>query len=117
MRFFITPSEILLPFSYFYTIWADSRAFFSRIRTAEAVTIPLLRATALFHLLSIILRTGTFHHPPITSISETAALIAFTVLVAYLYGTFPTTTAEGEETRTLTSLLRHIFGLEKDNGK
>ncbi len=90
MRSLITLFEILLPFSYFWTIWVYARSFFSNAQPAERLKIPLLVATLILHALYITLRTYEFGHPPITSLFEILTLIAFMVLVVYAYIEFRT---------------------------
>ena len=85
MRFLITAIEILLPFSYFATIWLYARAFFSSIKEAELLKRRFLLATLLLHFSYIILRTAAYGHPPITSIFEILSLISFTILLVYSY--------------------------------
>ena len=86
----ITFLEILLPISYFWTIWVYAKAFFSNNQQAEKLKIPLLLVTLLLHAVYIIIRTTAFGHPPITSIFEILTLIAFMVLVVYAYIEFRT---------------------------
>ncbi len=85
MRSFITFFEILLPCSYFLTIWVYAKAFFSNLKSAERLKIPLLLLTLALHVTYIIIRTIEFGHPPITSMFEIFSLIAFTIVVVYLY--------------------------------
>ena len=85
MRSFITFFEILLPFSYFWTIWVYAKAFFSNNRIAEKLKGPLLVTTLLLHAAYIAARTFEFGHPPITSMFEIFSLIAFTIVIVYLY--------------------------------
>ena len=84
-RSLITFFEILLPISYFWTIWVYAKAFFSNNQLAEKLKTPLLLVTLLLHAAYIIIRTSVFGHPPITSIFEILTLIAFMVLVVYAY--------------------------------
>jgi ABC-type uncharacterized transport system permease subunit len=85
MRSFITFFEIVLPISYFWTIWVYAKAFFSNIKIAEKLKTPLLLTTLTLHASYIAVRTYQFGHPPITSMFEIFSLIAFTIVVVYVY--------------------------------
>lgn len=77
--------DVLLPALYFSTIWAYAKSFFSNNQRSLAMCRPLLVSTISLHALSILLRTATFGHPPITSVFEILSLIAFTITLVYAY--------------------------------
>lgn len=82
--------DVLLPALYFSTIWAYAKNFFSNSQRALRLCRPLLISTISAHALSILLRTASFGHPPITSVFEILSLIAFTVTLVYAYIEFRT---------------------------
>jgi len=84
MRSFITLFEILLPVSYFWTIWVYAKSFFSNSLTAERLKFPFLLSTLFLHTIYIALRTYQYGHLPITSLFEIFSLIGFMVGVVYL---------------------------------
>ncbi len=85
MQILIVLLQVALPILYFWTIWVYARAFFSSIKLAERLRSPLLLSTLFLHAIYILLRTIYLDHPPITSIFEILSLIAFTIVLVYLY--------------------------------
>lgn len=85
MRFLIGTFEILLPVLYASTIWTYARAFFSGVKRAESLRMPMLVSLVIVHTAYILTRTIEYSHPPITSMFEILSLIAYTITLVYGY--------------------------------
>jgi ABC-type uncharacterized transport system permease subunit len=72
-----------LPVFYFVLVWTYGKAFFADKLWAKQAKTPLLIITILLHLLSLIVRTITFQHPPVTTIFEIFTVLAFSVAITY----------------------------------
>jgi ABC-type transport system involved in cytochrome c biogenesis permease subunit len=77
--------EVLLPVLYFSTVWVYARSFYSGIKTAERMRMPLLSLTLILHGCYLAFRTLTFGHPPITGLFEIWSVIAFMVAITYAF--------------------------------
>ncbi len=72
-----------LPVLYFVLVWTYGKAFFADKLWAKHAKTQLLTGTILLHLLSLIVRTITFQHPPVTTIFEIFTVLAFSITVTY----------------------------------
>ncbi|HUN65759.1 MAG TPA: cytochrome c biogenesis protein CcsA [Bacteroidota bacterium] len=85
MSYLINILQIVLPVAYFATIWVYAKAFFSSVKLAERLQLPMLFSTLTLHLLYIGVRSVAFDHPPITSVFEIFSLIALTIVIVYCW--------------------------------
>ena len=73
----------LLPVFYFALVWTYGKAFFADKLWAKRAKTPILIGTILLHILSLIVRTILFRHPPVTTIFEIFTVLACSITVTY----------------------------------
>ena len=72
-----------LPVFYFALVWTYGKAFFSDKLWAKHAKTVILILTIGVHLLSLIVRTATFRHPPVTTIFEIFSMLACSIAIIY----------------------------------
>jgi len=78
-----TVLNCLLPVFYFALVWTYGKAFFADKLWAKRVKTPILVGTILLHILSLMVRTILFRHPPVTTIFEIFTVLACSISVTY----------------------------------
>lgn len=77
--------NITLPIAYLASTFLYGIAFFKSNLQAERVKSVFIFVIIVVHLFYLLFRTIVFSHPPITNVFEIFTLVAFSLVVSYMY--------------------------------
>jgi ABC-type transport system involved in cytochrome c biogenesis permease subunit len=74
-----------MPVFYFVLVWTYGKAFFANKQWAKQTKTLLLIITVALHFASLVFRTLTLLHPPVTTVFEIFTVLAFSIAIIYLF--------------------------------